>query len=162
MNMKTNPGSFNPNHAQVSVILLGLMAAGSIGVAVANFLALKEAEDASVFRANSWNNAILVTEAGIKKVLVMINPKTDACSSATAWTNNVSANGWTAISGNVYYLRRDVAPNYRDVFITNLNNQPVIQSVGTVNGVSASIGTIYASEADLSMSGGGNSTVNFR
>jgi hypothetical protein len=94
--MKTNPGSFKPNPEQISVILLGLVAAGIIGVTVANFLALKEAQDAPVFRSHSWNSANLVTEAGIKKVLAMINPNTGACSPSTACTNTVSANGRAA------------------------------------------------------------------
>jgi hypothetical protein len=91
--MKTIPSFFKLNSQQLSLVMLGLVAAGSIGVAGVNFLSLKEAQDDPVFHSNSWHNTTLVTKAGLEKVLAVLNPKTGAGSSPSACTNNVRANG---------------------------------------------------------------------
>jgi hypothetical protein len=136
--MKTS--TLNQNREQGSVMLIGLMVAGIIGVTLASFLVLTQTQNASVFRSQSWNTAISVTEAGVEEGMALINKFAGTSSSSSAWTNNVTGDGWTALAGNAYYLRRFVGSNYFDVYITNKNNQPTIQSIGTVNGVSTLLG----------------------
>jgi hypothetical protein len=136
--MKTN--CLQQNREQASVMLMGLMVAGIIGVTLASFLVLTQTQNASVFRSQSWNTAISVTEAGIEEGMALINKYAGSSGTASAWTNNVTGDGWTAMAGNVYYLRRFVGSNHFDVYITNQNNHPTIQSIGTVNGVSTLMG----------------------
>jgi hypothetical protein len=125
-------------------MLTSLMISGVIGATVASFLVLSETHNASVQRSQSWNSAIAVTEAGIEEGMEMINKFAGTSTSVSGWTNNASGDGWTAMSSNVYYLRRYLGADYCDVYITNQNNQPIIHSIGTIKGGSASIGTAAA------------------
>jgi hypothetical protein len=117
------------------------MTAGIIGTSVASFLVLTQANEASAYRSQSWNSVIPVTEAGIEEGMEMINKYAGTGSSATTWTNIAGADGWAALPGNIYYRRRYFGSNYCDIFITNQNNQPSIQSVGTVKTGSPFVGT---------------------
>jgi hypothetical protein len=136
--MKTS--SLRQNRQQASAMLTSLMVSGVIGTTVAGFLVLAQTHNASVFRSQSWNSAISVTEAGIEEGMEMINKYAGTSTSPSAWTNNASGDGWTALPGNVYYLRRYLGSNYCDIYITNQNNKPIIESVGTIKGGTASIG----------------------
>jgi hypothetical protein len=110
------------------------MVAGVIGMTVAGFVVLTQTHNASVYRSQSWNSALSVTEAGVEEAMEVINKYADTSGSAAAWTNDAGGDGWASLPGNVYYRRRFLGTNYCDIYITNQNDQPTIQSVGSIKG----------------------------
>jgi hypothetical protein len=136
-----NTRSLGQNGEQASTLLISLLTGGIIGTTIAGFLVLTQAHDASMFRSQSWNSVIPVTEAGIEEGMELINKYAGTSNSGSAWTNNAGGDGWAALPSNVYYRRRYLGSNYCDIYITNQNNQPSIQSIGTVQNGSVSAGT---------------------
>jgi hypothetical protein len=122
-------------------MVASLMVSGVIGMTVASFVVLTQAHNASVQRSQSWNSAISVTEAGVEEAMEVINKYADVGASISTWTNDAGGDGWASLPGNVYYRRRYLGATYFDIYITNQNDQPILQSVGTIMGGSAWVGT---------------------
>lgn len=117
-----------------SVLMVSLLTAFIIGLTLASYLLLVEAESRSVARSQNWNHTMVVTEAGVEDALQLINKYVGTPDLLPAWPTTAAADGWTHV-GNVYYVRRylDAARNiYYDAYVTNFTNGPSIYCVGYV------------------------------
>ncbi|MEJ2010406.1 MAG: hypothetical protein P8Z30_20010 [Acidobacteriota bacterium] len=117
-----------------SVLMVSLLTAFIIGLTLASYLILVQAENRSVARSQNWNHTMVVTEAGVEDALQLINKYVETPDLLPAWPTTAAADGWTHV-GNVYYVRRylDVPRNiYYDAYVTNFTNGPAIYCVGHV------------------------------
>ncbi len=153
---------------QGGILVAGLVVAFIIGATLAGYMVMTQSQNTSVVRSQVWNSAIALSEAGVEDALAMINKYNGNFDKLQEWTNSssLSADNWTAIGGNVYYVRRYLGSNYYDVYVTNANNAPTIHSAGmvhwsysyasaplgflaTVNGVAPSSGTTIARKLEV-------------
>jgi len=116
---------------QGTVLLVCMAVAAVIGVTLASYLLMTQNQNASIYRSQTWNNSIAVTEAGVEDGLQMVNELAGTLD-ITRWTNFTATENWTNIAPNVYYVHRILDPNSYDVYITNLNNMPVVTAYSTL------------------------------
>lgn len=115
-----------------SVLLITLWLAVIIGTGLAGYLMMAENQSLSVYRSQTWNSIVPVTEAGVEDALQLLNKYPGTFDQLTNWENTYSSDNWTNVAPRVYYAHRTVGSNYYDVYITNNTaNQPVINSQGT-------------------------------
>lgn len=153
---------------QGGILVAGLVTAFIIGATLAGYMVMTQNQNTSVVRSQVWNSAIALAEAGVEDALAMINKYNGSFGKLQEWTNSssLSADNWTAIAGNVYFVRRYIGSNYYDVYVTNANNAPTIYSAGmvhwsysyasaplgflaTVNGVAPSTGTTISRKLEV-------------
>ena len=115
---------------QGSVLLICLGSVIVTCLALAGYLLAVEGETNTVGRSQSWNESMVVAEAGIEDGMAMINYYANSATSLYSWTNAASACGWT-VSGNTYSITRTLGQNHYRVAIDNSGAAPVITSVGS-------------------------------
>ncbi|MBE0540643.1 MAG: hypothetical protein IH623_04570 [Verrucomicrobia bacterium] len=127
--------NYSTRRQQGSVLAASLVIAFIIGATLASYMVMTQSQNTSVVRSQIWNSAIALSEAGVEDALAMINKYSGNFDSLPTWTNSasLSADNWTAIGGNVYYVRRYIGSNYYDAYITNANNAPTIYAAGRVH-----------------------------
>lgn len=104
--------------------MTSLMTGATIGVTLASYLIMVQQQNTSVFRSQTWNSGISITEAGIEDALAHIN-------SDEGLSGVFASNGWTNASGGVYQTSRSITGGgYYNVTIETLNTFPVITSEG--------------------------------
>jgi hypothetical protein len=118
-----------------NVLLASLVISAILGVTLASYLIMTQAQFRSVVRSQVWNASMALTEAGVEDGLAMINKFNGNFGSLHLWTNAVSGDNWSSLGNNTYYARRYVSTdnwgtNYYDVYITNHNNRPIVTAVG--------------------------------
>jgi hypothetical protein len=129
--MQTQIRKISRNNA--SVLLVSIVITAILGFTLASYLYLVETQSKSVARSQIWNNAMIVTEAGVEDALQLLN-KYKGGDDLDAWTTTYAADGW-AKNGNVYSVTRfmDAAKTtYYTVWITNNLSTPTIRSFGNV------------------------------
>ncbi|MDX1952100.1 MAG: hypothetical protein SFY81_07930 [Verrucomicrobiota bacterium] len=104
-----------------SVLMLTLVTAGTLGIGLASYLKLVQAQNRSVMSSQVWNSAIPAAEAGIEEALTHLNIVGD---------DNRAQNGWTADNGQ-FVLSRTIGDIRYAVAISS-SNQPSITSTGFV------------------------------
>lgn len=102
---------------------------------LATYLLVSENEYTAVARSQTWNNAIVLTEAGVEDALGFMNKYEGDIGMVNQWSTPASAqqDGWT-VNGNLYTMHRvvDSQMGYYDVTIDNtISNAPVISCTGT-------------------------------
>jgi hypothetical protein len=121
-----------------NILLVTMLTAIVIGLTLISFLSLVDGQSKSVQRSQTWNQSLVVTEAGIEDAMSFINQYAGT-QDIGAWTNTASANHWTA-SGNVFTTTRylDAAHTiYYTAWVTNVNfATPSIRCTGSVPGPS--------------------------
>lgn len=116
-----------------SVLIITMMVCGIIGVTLTSYLLLTEHQNTAVTRSQTWNSAIVVSEAGVEDALCLLNKYSGNFDRLTNWSATAGADNWSSLAPGVFYVRRYVGANYYDVYITNQNNlTPSIRSVGYV------------------------------
>src|SRR5437763_3520960 len=108
---------------QGTVMLVCLMVAGVIGATLASYLLMTQNQNVSIYRSQTWNTSMAVTEAGIEDGLQLINRFAGSFESLEKWTNYTTSDSWDA-NGNVYHMSRtniqgNLATSYYDVYVTN-------------------------------------------
>lgn len=99
-----------------------------LAVMMASYLAMANTQRFSVARAQSWNKAIVVAEAGVEEALAHLN-------ASGVTSNNVAVNGWKSLGGGVYWKTNVLGESGYDVRIIVTNNAPpLIVSKGVVPG----------------------------
>ncbi|MCI0538372.1 MAG: hypothetical protein L0Z50_24455 [Verrucomicrobiales bacterium] len=137
----------SPKHLETaSAALIALVTISIIGFVLASYLTLIRAQNVSTMRAQAWNTALPMSEAGIEEALTHIN---------TAGSTNWEGNGWTLSSG--FYVKSRDFTNYSWIASISATDPPAIVSTGFVatvaNGIFASVNmeaeptTTYASRA---------------
>jgi len=135
----------HPNE-QGNVLIIALCFALIIGISLGSYLVLAQNQYASVARSQTWNSAMVMTEAGVEDAMALLNVYQGTGNDMHGWTNQASANNWT-VNGNVYYVRRYLGNNYYDVWITNniATDNHNIKSVGaTATFANALPGVLFA------------------
>jgi hypothetical protein len=107
------------------MLLVALITSATIGMALASYLKLVQAQNESVVRSQTWNSAMPVCEAGIEEALTQLN---------VVGTNSRAANGWVTGSDGSFYVRRKFGGGRYAVQIT-ADKQPTITAVAYVNGI---------------------------
>jgi hypothetical protein len=106
-----------------SAVLVGLITASILGATLASYLVLVSHQYASTIRAQSWNMAIPVAEAGVDEALAHLN-----------FNTNRNSSGW-AVTGPYCFSKtntlNDGTSNYFVVGISNMT-APVIVARGFV------------------------------
>src|SRR2546423_1308391 len=64
MLMKTT--QLQPRREQGSVLLVSLVVAAIMAITLASYLAMTQAQNVSVIRSQTWNTALVLTEAGVE------------------------------------------------------------------------------------------------
>ncbi len=106
--------------------MIALVVALLIGIGLASYLMLVRSQHVSTVRAQSWNAALAMAEAGIEEGLAQLNP------SILVGTNvNRAGNGWSAVNGVYVSPRRTMTDGYYDVMIT-AEPLPYIYATGYV------------------------------
>ena len=110
--------------AQGSVLVISLAVAAVIGISLASYLTLTANQCKSVTRAQAWNAAMTVAEAGVEEALTQL---------CCAGTNRLWQDNWTLGADGMYRKTRTLAGDkgYYGVAIQPAVN-PVIWSTGYV------------------------------
>ncbi|HWQ93552.1 MAG TPA: hypothetical protein VN673_17950 [Clostridia bacterium] len=127
---------------QGSIILVSLVVAAVAGITLASYLILAETQTVSVYRSQSWNSSLPVTEAGIEDALQLINRYAGSMEpeDIPKWTNHVTESNWETLGSGVYHVKRHLPfstaqgnwfTNSYDVWITNAAS-PIIYATATV------------------------------
>src|SRR6185312_1318805 len=121
-----------------NILLITILTGVVIGLTLIGFLTLVDGQSKSVQRSQTWNQSLVVAEAGIEDGMQFIN-QFAGTQDIGAWTNTASANHWS-VSNNVFTTTRylDAAHTiYYTVWVTNMNfATPAIRCVGSVPGPS--------------------------
>jgi len=124
----------NRKQQRASILIVSLLIAAIIGVTLASYLIMTQAQNTTVARSQVWNTSITVAEAGVEDALALMNKYIGNFDEITNWNTSpsIASDNWWNLGGNTYYVRRYLGNNFYDVYITNINNTPVIYSRGTV------------------------------
>lgn len=120
--MKTNFG--NRNQERASVLAVGLVIGIILCIALISYLSLVHQQNLTVARAQAWNEALALAEAGVEESLAQLNP-------GALVTNILQNNGWSVSDG--FYrpgtAKRDLGSGYFFASYTP-TPPPVIYSTG--------------------------------
>ena len=117
-------------NTQGNILMICLCLAAVLGVGLVACLELVRYQMVAVARSQTWNNSLVLAEAGIEDGMAVINKFAGTLTDPANWTGSAGYDNWTS-SGNVFHVRRYVDSDYYDVWITNANNQPTIKATGT-------------------------------
>src|SRR5438552_5036675 len=120
---------------QGTVMLVTLMVAGVIGATLASYLLMTQNQNVSIYRSQTWNTSMAVTEAGIEDGLQLINHFAGSFDNIENWTNNnyTTSDGWDYDTvAKVYHIQRAIGTSYYDAYITNVDNtSPIVVAYAT-------------------------------
>src|SRR5207248_408407 len=89
------------------------------------YLVMTQNQNVAIFRSQTWNNSMAITEAGLEDGLQLINRFAGSFDDITRWTNYTTGDSWDNTSAaNVYHIQRSIDTSYYDVYITN--NGPIL------------------------------------
>src|SRR5262245_47284844 len=129
---------------QGSALAVTLLTCGILGLLMGSYLYIVQGQRQSVARSQSWNQAIVVAEAGIDEALALMN--------SGVVGGNFAVFPWKDASGGnkTSFTNRPSPPQFSDTYTTNYYTV-TIDSSGT-NPVITSIGYVQAplSKAPLS------------
>lgn len=122
--MKIQTCSKANRHAQGSMLVISMAVAAIIGISLASYLTLTANQCKSVTRAQAWNTAMTVAEAGVEEALTQL---------CCAGTNRLWQDNWTQGADGMYRKTRTLSADkgYYGVAIQPAVN-PVIWSTGYV------------------------------
>jgi len=112
------------------VLLVSLLICVILGITIGSYLSLINNQSLSVARAQAWNAALVVAEAGVEEAMAHLNSGVS--------TNNLAVNSWAKIGTGIYEKTNYLGDSYSVVDIklrpavTNVN--PVILATGYVPG----------------------------
>jgi len=111
---------------QGNTLMVTIVVTAVIGLTLLAYLNLVNFQNTTNMRAQAWNSAIPVVEAGIEEALAHLN--------ARGLTNgSLACDGWIQL-GSSYTMTRTLGDSFYSVMITNYvagtTNQPVIESKG--------------------------------
>ena len=120
-----------PIKTQGQVLLVCVGIAAVLGISLAAIFSYTSNQFVAVARSQSWNESLVMAEAGIEDGMQLINKYSNTSTPGSSWNTTTAADNWSSPAANVYYVRRFINSNYYDVYITNSNPlQPVIRSTG--------------------------------
>ena len=114
-----------------TVLVVTMLICALMGIMIASYLSMLKTQQFSVSRAQSWNNAMVVAEAGVEEAMAHLN-------STGVTTNNLAVNSWTSLGGGVYSKSNSLGSSYYLAYIkippAVTNSSPLIVATGIVKG----------------------------
>jgi Tfp pilus assembly protein PilX len=144
--MKITLSKSNGNHGSVLLVTLGLCVI--LGILMGGYLSLVNAQRLSVARAQCWNHALVLAEAGVEEAMAHMNSGLSI--------GSLGANSWVAAGGSTYVKTNSNLANgvsYVATIIATNTSNPVIRSTGYVPGPYSTIAlsrTVQVSTKTLS------------
>ena|ERR1041385_3030334 len=118
------------NKATGGVLLVTLLICAILGVLIGSYLSLIQNQYLSAARAQAWNSALVIAEAGVEEAMAHLN--------SGVTTNNLAVNSWINVAAGTYQKTNFLGDNYAIVSIklppAVTNTSPVIVSKGCVTG----------------------------
>jgi len=109
------------NREAGSMLMVTVVISAIIGIALASYLSLIQAQNLSVTRSQNWNSAIPVCESGIEEAMAHLN---------SVGSGSRGTNGWSLTSGT--YNRTNTISGLRYEVKISPADPPVITSTGYV------------------------------
>jgi hypothetical protein len=119
---------------QGSVLMATLVITGVLGFTLASYLTLVGNQNRSVYRSQTWNSSIPVSEAGIEEAIVHLN-RNCLYSDITSAPVNWNADGWTSVENGIQKTGVLGDNRYTTTIVTNglySSTRPAIFSAGYV------------------------------
>jgi len=91
------------------VLLVTLLICVILGVLIGSYLSLIQTQNLSVTRAQAWNAALVVAEAGVEEAMAHLNSGIS--------TNNIAVNSWVNLGGGVFEKTNFMGDSYSIVDI---------------------------------------------
>jgi hypothetical protein len=110
---------------QANVILVSLILSAICGLTLASYLLMAQQQNRSIYRSQTWNGVMAISEAGIEDGLAMVNWYAGQFVDIGKWTNYATAENWDA-NGNIYHVHRTLDVSSYDVWITNNPPAPTV------------------------------------
>jgi len=113
-----------------SVLLITLGICLILGILIGSYLSLTSAQNLSVSRAQAWNTALVVAEAGVEEAMAHLNSGVS--------TNDLGVNSWVSLGGGVYEKTNWLGNSYSIVDIkfppAVTNTSPLVVATAYVPG----------------------------
>ncbi|TAK99166.1 MAG: hypothetical protein EPO07_11110 [Verrucomicrobia bacterium] len=115
------------NGERGTILVVTMLICGILGLLMGSYLYLVKTQNLSVNRAQAWNRALVVAEAGVEEAMAHIN-------SGTAKANSWGVNGWTDKGSGLFQKTSTFGDSSYTVTISqpNVAVDPVITSVASV------------------------------
>jgi len=130
--MKTHP---IPRRQKGNILVICLFTCAIIGFAIASCFLYVRNQMVSASRSQSWNESLVLSEAGVEDGMAFINKYSGTTIPRGAWAETgYAADNWTRISTgpSVFWVRRTVNGSSYDTYVTNnADGQPTIRSIAT-------------------------------
>src|SRR6266404_8732262 len=81
------------SRAQGSVLFVTLGICAILGILIGSYLSLIQTQRLGVARAQAWNSAIVVAEAGVEEAMAHLNSGVS--------TNNLASNTWLSLGSGI-------------------------------------------------------------
>src|SRR5262245_48705190 len=91
------------------VLLVALLICLLLGTAIGSYLTLIQNQSLSVARAEAWNAALVVAEAGVEEAMAHLNSGVN--------TNNLAVNSWVKVGNGIYERTNTLGNSYSVVDI---------------------------------------------
>jgi len=118
-----------------SVFVIAICVVALFALVLGSYITLVQGQATAVARSQSYNSAIPVAEAGVEEALALLNKNYPNIVSAEAWSNSLTADGWSSISSSNTTTKSNLvaSANYYQVIISNSpGGYPIITSAGVV------------------------------
>ena len=115
-------------NGQALLLCLGITVV--LGISLVGIFSYTTNQLSAVARSQSWNESLVLAEAGIEDALQEINKYSNTSTPGSSWNTTSATDYWLPLAGNVYYVRRFINSDYYDVYITNSPTAPAIRSQG--------------------------------
>ena len=129
--MKTHPTFYRRDG---NVLVICLFTCAVIGIAIASCFAYVRNQMGAAARSQSWNESLVLSEAGIEDGMGLINKYSSTTTARGHWTNTAASDSWSTIGTAplVFRVRRSISGSQYDVYVTNnADGQPTIRSVAS-------------------------------
>ena len=130
--MKTHLTYYRQNG---NVLIVCLLTCAVLGIAIGSCFVYVRNQMVAAARSQSWNESLVLSEAGIEDGMAFINKYSDTTTPRGAWAEaNYGADNWTRISTgpSVFWVRRSVNGSFYNVYVTNnTDGKPTIRSVAS-------------------------------
>src|SRR5207245_1932323 len=110
-----------------TVLFVTMLITGIVGVLMLSYLSMIQTQNFSVSRAQAWNKAIVVAEAGVEEAMAHLN-------SSGVSLGNLAINSWATNGASTVFKTNLVGDSYSYVTITATSSFPVIVSAAYVPG----------------------------
>ena len=103
------------------VLLVALLICLLLGTAIGSYLTLVQNQSLSVARAEAWNAALMVAEAGVEEAMAQLNSGVN--------TNNLAVNSWVKVGNGIYQRTNTLGDSYS---VVNIKLRPAVTNANPV------------------------------